>query len=174
MEKITYNKLVRDGIPDKIRKNGGKCKVRTLSQDGHIQSLFAKTEEERLEFVAAETKEQRLAEAADLIEVVLKIWDLGEIGTFHQKLFRKNFLQQFAEDSVNLHVELEQHTLELQTKLGDVSGIARATAAQVEALLYLIAQDGYTGDDLNNQIIINHEQRGGFDKGYFLVWATAP
>lgn len=174
MEKVAYNKLVRDGIPDKIRKNGGKCKVRTLSRDGHIQCLFAKTEEERLEYISAQTKEERFSEAVDIITVILKLWELVPITYFDQKLARKEFSQLYQRGEHNFHVELEQHTISLQNKLGNNREIARATAGQVEALLCLIDQDGYTIKQLNEQIKLKHKQRGGFDKGYFLVWATSP
>ncbi len=174
MEKIVYNKLVRDGVPDKIVKNGGKCKVRNLSRDGHIQCLFAKTEEERLEFISAQTTEDRLAEAADIITVILKLWELVPITYFDQKQARQEFRRVYQEGEHNFHAELEQHTISLQNKLGNKEEIARATAGQVEALLCLIDQDGFTIEHLNKQIGLKHKQSGGFDKGYFLVWATSP
>lgn len=64
-----YNKLVRDRIPEIIRKNGIDCKFVTLSQTEYRQALRQKLIEEARE--AAEANEQNLIlELADLYEVI--------------------------------------------------------------------------------------------------------
>ncbi|HLO47833.1 MAG TPA: nucleoside triphosphate pyrophosphohydrolase [Kamptonema sp.] len=64
-----YNKLVRDRIPEIIRKNGIDCEFVTLSQTEYRQALRQKLIEEARE--AAEANEQNLIlELADLYEVI--------------------------------------------------------------------------------------------------------
>ncbi|KRE45826.1 nucleoside triphosphate pyrophosphohydrolase [Paenibacillus sp. Soil522] len=69
---ITYNKLVRDKIPQIIEANGKKCEVKVLSQDEYLQMLKVKLQEELDEFQSAEENKQ-LDELADLVEVVYGI-----------------------------------------------------------------------------------------------------
>jgi len=64
-----YNKLVRDRIPEIIRKSGIDCEVVTLSQTEYRQALRQKLIEEARE--AAEANQQNLiTELADLYEVI--------------------------------------------------------------------------------------------------------
>ena len=62
----TYNKLVRDLIPDIIEKSGNKCEIRILSDDEYIKMLDAKLDEELAEY----HKDQNIEELADLLEVI--------------------------------------------------------------------------------------------------------
>lgn len=62
----TYNKLVRDRIPDIIEEDGKKCVVRYLKDDEYQQALDAKLDEELAEY----HKDQSVEELADLIEVI--------------------------------------------------------------------------------------------------------
>lgn len=64
-----YNKLVRDRIPEIIRKDNLECEVVTLKEEEYRQALRNKLIEEAQE--AAEASEEKLvAEIADLYEVI--------------------------------------------------------------------------------------------------------
>ena len=62
----TYNKLVRDRIPEIIEASGHKCETRVLSDDEYLVELKNKLQEEVNEFLESGSVE----ELADIIEVV--------------------------------------------------------------------------------------------------------
>lgn len=62
----TYNKLVRDRIPEIIEKSGNKCEIEILSDEDYLKMLDAKLDEELAEY----HKDQNLEELADLLEVI--------------------------------------------------------------------------------------------------------
>ena len=62
----TYNKLVRDRIPEIIEKSGATCKIRILSDEEYIEMIDAKLDEELLEY----HKDKNIEELADLMEVI--------------------------------------------------------------------------------------------------------
>ena len=64
--KITYNKLVRDRIPEIIEADGKNCKTRFLSDEEYIQYVDAKLDEELAEY----HKDGSIEELADLLEVI--------------------------------------------------------------------------------------------------------
>lgn len=66
----TYNKLVRDRIPEVIENSGKSCKTDTLNQDRYILELKKKIIEEVEEYQQSSTKEDALEELADLLELI--------------------------------------------------------------------------------------------------------
>ncbi|MGD1713291.1 nucleoside triphosphate pyrophosphohydrolase [Hydrocoleum sp. CS-953] len=64
-----YNKLVRDRIPEIIRKSGLECQAVTLSEIEYQQALRRKIIEEAQE-VATANNTDLVIEIADLLEVV--------------------------------------------------------------------------------------------------------
>ena len=62
----TYNKLVRDLIPEIIEKSGKKCSIEILNDEEYIKSIDAKLDEELAEY----HKDQNIEELADLLEVI--------------------------------------------------------------------------------------------------------
>lgn len=66
----TYNKLVRDLIPDIIEKAGNTCRTRILDDAEYIIELNAKLQEELAEYEAAVTPQSALEELADMMEVM--------------------------------------------------------------------------------------------------------
>ena len=62
----TYNKLVRDLIPDIIEASGNKCRTRVLSDEEYLEMLDAKLDEELAEY----HKDQNIEELADLLELI--------------------------------------------------------------------------------------------------------
>jgi predicted house-cleaning noncanonical NTP pyrophosphatase (MazG superfamily) len=68
---FSYNKLVRDKIPEIIQKNGEKPHTRILDDDRFRRELTSKLFEEAAECVAAQDNPQELlAELVDLQEVI--------------------------------------------------------------------------------------------------------
>lgn len=66
MKSISYNKLVRDRIPEIIVSTGKTCSTEILSEVEYIRMLDAKLDEELAEY----HKDQNLEELADLLEVI--------------------------------------------------------------------------------------------------------
>lgn len=69
MKKV-YKKLVRDLIPEIIRKKGGIPETRVLDEAEYLAELKKKFQEELDEYLSAETPEARLEEMADIFEVI--------------------------------------------------------------------------------------------------------
>ena len=66
MAVLTYNKLVRDRIPEIIENSGKECKTRILSDEDYLKMVDAKLDEELAEY----HKDQNIEELADLLEVI--------------------------------------------------------------------------------------------------------
>ena len=66
MSKISYNKLVRDKIPEIIEASGKTCEIEILSDEEYLQMLDEKLDEELAEY----HKDQNIEELADLLEVL--------------------------------------------------------------------------------------------------------
>lgn len=66
----TYNKLVRDKIPQIIAADGKSYTMSILSDDEYIRELKTKLNEELTEYLAAGTDRDALEELADLMELV--------------------------------------------------------------------------------------------------------
>ena len=64
--KKTYNKLVRDKIPEIIEGQGKTCVVEILSDEEYLRMVDAKLDEELAEY----HKDQNIEELADLLEVI--------------------------------------------------------------------------------------------------------
>ena len=66
MKVITYNKLVRDKIPEIIEEKGKTCKIEILSDEEYLKMVDAKLDEELVEY----HQDQNIEELADLVEVI--------------------------------------------------------------------------------------------------------
>lgn len=62
----TYNKLVRDRIPEIIESSGSTCVTEVLSDDEYIKMIDEKLDEELAEY----HKDENIEELADLLEVI--------------------------------------------------------------------------------------------------------
>lgn len=69
MEKI-YNKLVRDNIPEIIKKDNGVPVTRILSDDEYKSELEKKLYEEYNEVLNAHESNERIEELADMLEII--------------------------------------------------------------------------------------------------------
>ncbi|CAN7532737.1 nucleoside triphosphate pyrophosphohydrolase [Rossellomorea sp. LjRoot5] len=66
----TYNKLVRDKIPQIIENTGKKVSTEILNDQDYIKYLKEKSYEELDEYCAAESNGEALEELADLLEII--------------------------------------------------------------------------------------------------------
>ncbi len=66
----TYNKLIRNKIPQIIKANGKTPTTRILPEDEYIKELCKKTQEELTEYLEADTTEHKLEELSDLLELI--------------------------------------------------------------------------------------------------------
>ena len=66
----TYNKLIRNKIPQIIKANGKTPTTRILPEEEYIKRNLQKTEEELTEYLEADTKEHKLEELSDLLELI--------------------------------------------------------------------------------------------------------
>lgn len=78
----TYNKLVRDKIPEIIESKGGKIKIHVADAKEYEEKLIGKIHEELAEFQA----DRSLEELIDILEVIYSIkklygWNEAEIKT---------------------------------------------------------------------------------------------
>ncbi len=68
--RVYYNKLIRDNVPDIIRAKREACEVRQITDVQEFQQeLFKKIKEEANSLAMVRTKEEFLAEYADLMMV---------------------------------------------------------------------------------------------------------
>ncbi|EOO75027.1 MULTISPECIES: nucleoside triphosphate pyrophosphohydrolase [Bacillus cereus group] len=66
----TYNKLIRNKIPQIIKANGKTPTTRILPEDEYIKEICKKTQEELTEYIEATTKPDKLEELSDLLELI--------------------------------------------------------------------------------------------------------
>ena len=101
--KITYNKLIRDHIPEIINRNGKKYSVRKLSQDEFSRALAAKLIEEGKEVAEAISGNDRieiikeLADLSEVFETLIDVLDIKIDEIREIQLQRKNTRGGFSE-----------------------------------------------------------------------------
>ncbi|MCM3040643.1 nucleoside triphosphate pyrophosphohydrolase [Paenibacillus motobuensis] len=66
----TYNKLVRDFIPDIIGAQGKQYSIKTLDMETYSIELRKKLQEEHQEYISAKTDQEAAEELADMLEVI--------------------------------------------------------------------------------------------------------
>ncbi|KQL18399.1 nucleoside triphosphate pyrophosphohydrolase [Cytobacillus solani] len=66
----TYNKLVRDRIPEIIEKNGKKFSTKILDNTEYIKELKKKSFEELEEYLNTTNNEAAIEELADVLEII--------------------------------------------------------------------------------------------------------
>jgi predicted house-cleaning noncanonical NTP pyrophosphatase (MazG superfamily) len=78
----TYNKLVRDKIPEIIKADGRECDTTIVTGDEKYKLLEAKLEEEVNEFI----EDKNLEELADVMEVLFGLAD--SLGYSEEELLK--------------------------------------------------------------------------------------
>lgn len=66
----TYNKLVRDNIPQVIEKTNKQFSTRVLSKEEYMVEVKKKMNEELEEYQEATTNEEAVEELADILELM--------------------------------------------------------------------------------------------------------
>ncbi|MDQ0483991.1 nucleoside triphosphate pyrophosphohydrolase [Guptibacillus hwajinpoensis] len=69
----TYNKLVRDRIPEIIQSNGNKINTRILDEDEYKEELQLKLNEELQEYLEAMEDSHAVEELADMLELIYSL-----------------------------------------------------------------------------------------------------
>ncbi|MGP9040192.1 nucleoside triphosphate pyrophosphohydrolase [Cytobacillus kochii] len=77
----TYNKLVRDRIPDIIQKSGKSYNTRILSHSEYTMALKDKLQEEVNEYLEAGHLKDQGEELADILEVVYALAEAQRMST---------------------------------------------------------------------------------------------
>ena len=79
MKRIYYNKLIRDKIPEKIKKHGGDFGIEKLNNRKFEQELLKKVGEEASGLLNLKTKEELIGELADVLDVIEEIKKIKKI-----------------------------------------------------------------------------------------------
>ena len=73
MNRKTYNKLIRDKIPEIIKKNGANPKISVLDDSKFKSALKEKLVEEAKELLEAKTDDEILNELSDVLQLLESI-----------------------------------------------------------------------------------------------------
>ena len=85
----TFNKVIRDKIPEIIQKDGYTCNIQTLSDEKFLLEIEKKLSEEVTEYQNDKTPE----ELTDILEVIYKIAQLKGISREELEKIRVKKLQ---------------------------------------------------------------------------------
>ena len=95
INRIYYNKLVRDNVPAKIEAKHQKCEYRKITDVQELQQeLFKKIKEEAASLAMVRSKEEFLEEYSDLMAVFDTLLSQLEVSIDELKEARKNNLIQ--------------------------------------------------------------------------------
>lgn len=101
----TYNKLVRDNIPEIIQKDGKNCEVSVLEYKDYIKEIKKKIIEEAIEVNEAKNNEEMIDELADLFELLdyLLIEEKIDLLKIKKRRIQKNIEKGGFENRLYLH-----------------------------------------------------------------------
>ena len=80
MKTITYNKLVRDKIPQIIARSNAVAKFRFLNNEAFIRELKKKLLEESAELQRARGRKESLNELSDVLEILRTIAEVEKLA----------------------------------------------------------------------------------------------
>ena len=95
MNRIVYNKLIRDRIPEIIEKNGKNYKTSVLSDSEFLDALFDKLLEESKEACEARTGEpgdieKEISDIYEIIDTVINVLNLDKESILELQSERRN------------------------------------------------------------------------------------
>lgn len=82
------NKLVRDNIPEIIKESGHYCEYIILNENDHKKAIKNKIFEESDELINAKSREEKIEEIADLLEILEEFCNIENIS-FEEVLTKK-------------------------------------------------------------------------------------
>ncbi len=102
----TYNKLVRDKIPEIINADNRRAVTRILNNDEYIKELNIKLQEEVKEYL----EDNNIEELADIVEVIYAILDSKNISIEEFEKVRKAKVEKKGafENRIFLEKEIEE------------------------------------------------------------------
>jgi len=86
----TYNKLVRDKIPQIIQQSGKQAIIEEVSGEEYLELLNAKLGEELQEYIDSES----VKELADLVEVVYAILEYKDVSLREFEVIRNRKVEE--------------------------------------------------------------------------------
>lgn len=84
----SYNKLVRDRIPELIQESGRKCSSRILSDDEYYEALLDKIVEEIEEYRESDNEEE-LADVFEVLDCLVQLKEYEPMHIDYLKLIRR-------------------------------------------------------------------------------------
>lgn len=85
-----HNKLVRDRIPEIILKSGKRYSIRILDSEEYLAELRKKALEELDEYMHSKSQDERIAELADVLEVIYALAEYHGVTIEEIEEIRKN------------------------------------------------------------------------------------
>lgn len=79
---MKYNKLIRDKIPDIIKRSGGNPIIHIANGSEYLEKLNEKLKEEVSEFINENNEE----ELVDILEVIKVIYEFNEFNKFNKRI----------------------------------------------------------------------------------------
>ena len=105
---VKYNKLVRDEIPNIIKRDGKKARIRKLDDKEYINALNSKLREELQEYIEI----NNIEELADMVEVIYGILDYNGVS-----------IEEFEEIRKKRNLSQEELGLKIGVKKSQISKI---------------------------------------------------
>jgi len=105
MEKLYFNRLIRDKILDKLIGKGLVFRSRELSEEEFEKELVKKVPEEGEGLVAAKTREEFLMEFGDLLYVIDEIKRVKKISDQELNEIKKNNFDKKGSFSKRIYLE---------------------------------------------------------------------
>ncbi len=86
---LIFNKLIRDKVPDLIKKQGKSCNTKVLNETEYLRYLNLKLKEEMDEYYESQNPD----DLADVVEVIYALLKFREISLEEFETIRKTKLE---------------------------------------------------------------------------------
>lgn len=102
--KRSYNKLVRDRIPQLIKESGRKCTSRILSEEEYYDALLDKIVEE-IEEYRVSGNEEELADVYEALDCLVQLKEYEPLHIDYLKLIRREARGSFKDRILLIDVD---------------------------------------------------------------------